>query len=165
MSSMRPIILGEYPCTLDERWRLTLPSGLAEPLLGDSPECILAKERAGCLSLWGAAAWQAKFDQRVRLVEQKIQAEVFGEERISRVQLLGRLLSTRHKTVELKGRRRLLVPESFRKFLGVGHDPPDNEVVVVGAAVCVEIWKPEAWQRYLEGRMPRFQRLFHDLSQ
>ncbi len=66
--------------------------------------------------------------------------------------------------MELKGRGRLLVPEGFRKFLGVDRDPPDNEVLVVGAAVCVEIWKPDAWLKYLEGRMPKFRRLFHQLS-
>ena len=36
--------------------------------------------------------------------------------------------------------------------------------MVVGAAVCVEIWKPAAWLKYLQGRMPKFRRLFHQLS-
>ena len=116
--------------------------------------CVLAKERSGCLSLWSAEGWEEKHNARVRLVEQKLQADSFGDDRIAQVQLLGRLLSTRHQTVELGGRSRLLVPEGFRKFLGVERDPPENEVLVVGAAVCVEIWKPAAWQSYLEQRMP-----------
>jgi MraZ protein len=157
------IILGEYPCTLDERYRLSIPRRLVEAL-GDTPRCILAKERSGCLSLWNADAWEAKWNARVKLIEQKIQAESFQDDRLGQVQLLGRLLSTRHKTIELKGRGRLLVPESCRKFLGVDRDPPDNEVMVVGAAVCIEIWKPPAWQAYLEQRMPRFRKLFHELS-
>ena len=155
------IILGEFTCTLDERYRLWIPAGLSERL---SPRCILAKERAGCLSLWGAEAWETKLNSRIKLIEQKILADTFGEERIAQVQLLGRLLSTRHKEVELRGRGRLLIPEGFRTFLGVDRDPPDNEVIVVGAAVCVEIWKPAAWLKYLEGRMPKFRRLFHQLS-
>ena len=158
------IILGEYPCTLDERFRLSIPHELTDLLASDSPRCMLAKERAGCLSLWSSEAWEAKLNARIRLVEQKIQAETFGDDRIGQLQLLGRLLSTRHKPVELKGRGRLLIPEGFRKFLGVDHDPPDNEVIVVGAAVCIEIWKPAAWLVYLESRMPRFRRLFHRLS-
>ncbi|MGA2031190.1 MAG: division/cell wall cluster transcriptional repressor MraZ [Thermoguttaceae bacterium] len=165
MSSLSSIILGEFPCSLDERYRLSIPHELADRLVGDSPQCILAKERAGCLSLWNAAAWQAKMDLRVKLLEQKIQADAFGDDRIGRVQLLGRLLSTRHKAVELKNRGRLLLPESFRRFLGVDRDPPANELLVVGAAVCVEIWNPAAWLAYLEKRMPRFRRLFHELSQ
>jgi MraZ protein len=155
------IILGEFPAALDERWRLSIPGGLAE-LLG--PRCILAKERAGCLSLWSAEAWEAKLSSRIKLIEEKLRADAIGEDRLARVQLLGRLLSTRHKLVELKGRGRLLLPEGFRRFLGVDRDPPENEVMVVGAAVCVEIWKPAAWLRYLEARMPKFRRLFHQLS-
>ncbi len=158
------LILGEFPCTLDERFRLTIPQTLAEALTAENPRCMLAKERSGCLSLWSAEGWEEKLNARVRLVEQKLQADSFGDDRIAQVQLLGRLLSTRHQAVELRGRSRLLVPEGFRKFLGVERDPPENEVLVVGAAVCVEIWKPAAWQAYLEQRMPRFRRLFHRLS-
>jgi MraZ protein len=163
MPAPQQIILGEYHCTLDERFRLSLPRKLADSL-GGNGRGILAKERSGCISLWNADAWEAKWSAKVRLLEQKIQAESFGDDRIGQIQLLGRLLSTRQKAIELKGRGRLLVPESFRKFLGVDRDPPDNEVLVVGAAVCIEIWKPQAWQAYLETRMPRFRRLFHELS-
>jgi MraZ protein len=156
------IILGEFPCKLDDRFRLSIPQSLAD-LLGDSTPWMLAKERSGCLSLWNSAAWEGKLHAKVKLVEQKIRADAFGEDRIAQVQLLGRLLSTRHRPVEIKGNR-LLIPEAFRAFLGVDRDPPENEVIVVGAAVCIEIWKPSAWLAYLEKRMPRFRRLFHELS-
>ena len=158
------IILGEFPCKLDERFRLSIPQPLTDLLGTDSTQFMLAKERSGCLSLWNSAAWEAKLLAKIKLVEQKIQADAFGEDRIAQVQLLGRLLSTRHRPVEVKGGSRLLIPEAFRGFLGVERDPPDNEVIVVGAAVCIEIWKPSAWLAYLEKRMPRFRRLFHELS-
>jgi MraZ protein len=165
MPETPPLILGEFSCTLDERFRLSIPRELTDLLGSQSQRCILAKERAGCLSLWNAEAWQPRLTARIKLLEQKLKAQSFGEERIGQVQLLGRLLSTRHRPVELKGRGRLLIPEGFRKFLGVDRDPPQNEVFVVGAAICVEIWKPAAWLTYLEGRMPRFRRLLHELSQ
>ena len=164
MPNPRQLILGEFPCTLDERFRLSIPQNLVELLSDENPRCILAKERSGCLSLWSAEAWEAKLNARIKLVEQKLQADSFGEDRIAQVQLLGRLLSTRHRPVELRGRGRLLIPEGFRTFLGVNSDPPDNEVIVVGAAVCLEIWKPTAWLAYLERRMPKFRRIFHRLS-
>ena len=164
MPNPRQLILGEFPCTLDERFRLSIPPNLVELLTGENPRCILAKERSGCLSLWGAEAWETKLNARIKLVEQKLQADSFGDDRIAQVQLLGRLLSTRHRPVELRARGRLLIPEGFRAFLGVDRDPPDNEVLVVGAAVCIEIWKPAAWLAYLDERMPKFRRLFHRLS-
>ena len=158
------LILGEFLCTVDERFRLSIPHELAELLGSDAAQGILAKERTGCLSLWNSQAWQSKLDARIQLLEQKIQADSFGEDRLGQVQLLGRLLSTRHRPVELRGRGRLLIPEGFRTFLGVERDPPDNEVMVVGAAVCIEIWKPAAWLAYLQRRMPRFRQLLHKLS-
>ena len=40
--------------------------------------------------------------------------------------------------------------------------PP--RVVVVGAAICVEIWNPAAWLEALRHDMPDFGPLFADLS-
>ena len=153
-------IVGEYPRTLDERYRVSLPSELAEPLLSEGSDCILAKERPGCLSLWSAKRWQAQLDEGIDLVKQKIRAGRL-EGRLAEVQLFGRLLSTRQRAVQLTGRSRLLVPEGFREFLGV---EAGGEVLLIGAAVCVELWRPDAWMRYLEKRIPRFRRLFDRLS-
>lgn len=153
-------LLGEFRRTLDDRYRLSVPQELGDLLVADSAECILAKERLGCLSLWRADLWQGQLDEGVELVRRKIQAGKL-QGRIGQVQLLGRLLSTRHKAVQLAGRGRLLIPEGFREFLGVD---PGGEVLVVGAAVCVEIWNPPEWLKYLEARMPKFRRLLNELS-
>jgi len=161
MPASPQLMLGEFQRTLDERYRLSIPSELGDLLATESVECILAKERPGCLSLWAASVWQEKLDAGVQLIEQKMRAGRL-EGRIGHVQLLGRLLSTRHKAVQLAGRGRLLIPEGFREFLGV---ESGGEVTVVGAAVCVEIWRPTAWIQYLQRRMPKFRRLFDDLSQ
>lgn len=161
MPEMQSFILGEYLRTLDERYRVSIPSELSDLLVAESADCILAKERAGCLSLWNAKIWQAKLDEGVQLIQQKMRAGKLGG-RIAQVQRLGRLLSTRHTPVVLAGRGRLLLPEGFREFLAV---EPGGEVMVVGAAVCIELWNPSAWRSYLETRMPRFRRLFDRLSQ
>jgi MraZ protein len=121
---------------------------------------ILAKERPGCLSLWNQELWQGRLDANMDLLRGKMQAGKL-EGRLGQVQMLGRLLSSRHRTVELAGRGRLVVPEGFREFLKV---EAGGEVMVVGAGVCVEIWNPRAWLEYLETRMPRFRRLFDRLS-
>ncbi len=160
MAGPPEFLLGEFRRTLDERYRLSVPHELGDLLVADAAECILAKERPGCVSLWGAAIWQARLDEGVELVRRKMQAGKL-QGRIGQVQLLGRLLSTRHKTVQLAGRGRLLIPEGFREFLGV---EPGSEVLVVGAAVCVEIWNPPYWLKYLEARMPKFRRLLNELS-
>ena len=160
MPGQDDFILGEFQRTLDERFRLSLPPELAERLAADGSDCILAKERPGCLSLWSGKVWKARMDQGVEVVQAKMRAGKL-DGRIAQVQLLGRLLSTRQASVQLAARGRLLVPEGFRQFLQV---EAGKEVTVVGAAVCVEIWNPEAWLRYLEQRIPKFRRLLDQLS-
>lgn len=160
MPGPQEFLLGEFQRTIDDRYRLSIPSEVGDLLAADSLDCILAKERPGCLSLWSAPVWQARLDEGVELVKQKMRAGRL-QERIAEVQLFGRLLSTRHRAVQLAGRGRLVIPEGFREFLGV---EPGGSVQIVGAAVCVEIWNPAAWLKYLEGRMPRFRRLFDQLS-
>jgi transcriptional regulator MraZ len=160
MPGLNQFILGEYRRTLDERYRLTIPSEMGDALAADSADCFLAKERPGCLSLWSASKWKARLDEGVALVEQKMRAGKL-EGRIAQVQRLGRLLSTRHAPVQLAGRGRLSIPEGFREFLGV---QPGEEAMVVGAAVCVEVWRTDAWIQHLQRGIPRFRRLLDELS-
>ena len=77
------------------------------------------------------------------------------------VQDLGRLLSTRHTVVSLAARGRLVVPEGFRDFLAV---EPGNDLLVVGAAVCVELWQPAAWNAFVTSEMPGFRRRIDELT-
>ena len=160
MSQEPDFLIGEFPRSLDERYRVSLPADFADPISAEGDRCILAKERPGCLSLWAAARWEKRMSEGVELVKQKMRAGRL-EGNLTDVQLFGRLLSTRQREVQLAGRGRLLVPESFRSFLGV---EPGGEVLLVGAAVCIELWQPEAFNTYLEKRIPRFRRIFDKLS-
>ncbi len=154
------LITGEFKRTLDDRFRLSLPGELAGLVSDDQGETIVVKERFGCLSLWAARQWQDRIDSGVDLIRQKIQAGRM-QERWSEVQRLGRLLSTRQTTVKLANRSRLLIPEGFRGFLGV---EPNEEVMIVGAVICLEIWNPAAWLETLKEDMPQFNPLFKELT-
>lgn len=158
MAAKGQLILGEHLRRLDERFRVTLPEKLAMAL-GAGP-LVLAKERPGCLSLWTAATWQESLDRGTDLVQAKIAAGRL-QGKLHQVQALGRLLSTRHVQVDPDARNRLLLPEGFRDFLQV---EAGGEVLVVGAAVCVELWNPQSWRSYLERAIPRFRKLFDRLT-
>ena len=145
---------------MDHRFRISLPPELAEPLVDEAGDVILAKERAGCLSLWRSAEWQERMNDGVNLIRQKIIAGRM-EQKWGDVQRLGRMLSTRTRTVRLANRSRLVVPEGFREFLDV---PAESDVMLVGAAICVEIWNPQAWLELLRQEMPAFGPLFKELS-
>ena len=160
MTAADDLLLGEFLRTLDERFRLALPPELVEPLVAAGPDVILAKERAGCLSLWPAAVWKPRLDAAVDVLRTKLQAGLLGQ-RTTQLQDLGRLLSTRQRTVTFAGRGRLVVPEGFREFLAV---EPGGNVVVVGAAVCVELWQPAAWSTFVTAEMPDFRRRIDELT-
>lgn len=160
MTAAADLLIGEFVRSLDERHRLAIPTELADPLTAAGPDCVLAKERAGCLSLWPAAVWQPQIDAAVEVVRSKLRAGLLNQ-RVGQLQDLGRLLSTRHKQVTLAGRGRLVLPEGFREFLGV---EPGSELVIVGAAVCVELWQPAAWQAFIAAEMPDFRRRFDELT-
>ena len=160
MTAAASLLIGEFVRTLDERFRLALPPELLDPLLASGPKLVLAKERAGCLSLWAAAIWQPRIDAAVGVVRSKIQAGLLAQ-RVGDVQDLGRLLSTRHTVVSLAARGRLVVPEGFREFLAV---EPGGDLIVVGAAVCVELWQPAAWSAFVTSEMPGFRQRIDDLT-
>ncbi|MCC7084908.1 MAG: division/cell wall cluster transcriptional repressor MraZ [Pirellulales bacterium] len=160
MSREHDFLQGEFARTLDERFRLSIPQELADPLSASGVHCVLVKEQTGCLSLWPAAAWQSKTNSAVELLQAKMRAGKL-DGRITEVQTLGRLLSTRHKDVQLAGRGRVLIPEGFREFL---HVEAGGDLMVIGAAVCVEIWNPAAWRAHLEAQLPSFQQLFDQLA-
>ncbi|MCO6044832.1 division/cell wall cluster transcriptional repressor MraZ [Aeoliella sp. ICT_H6.2] len=163
MPSVEGLLLGEVARTLDDRFRLSLPNELVSGLVESETKnatCLLAKERPGCLSLWNLDRWQKHLDDGVALVKSKIEAGKL-DGRVAEVQQLGRLLSTRHREIPLAGRGRLVIPEGFREFLGV---EAGGNVMLVGAAVCVEIWNPDHWSTAIGDQMPTFRELFDQLS-
>jgi len=160
MAVTTDLLLGEFQRTLDDRYRLGLPAELLDPLTTAGQELVLAKERSGCLSLWTAATWKPRLDAAVDVLRSKLVAGSLAQ-RIDQVQDLGRLLSTRQRTVTLAGRGRLVIPEGFREFLGV---EPGGELLVVGAAVCVELWNPAAWGDFITAEMPAFRQRIDELT-
>jgi MraZ protein len=154
------LIQGEFVRTFDTRCRVTLPTGFVEALGGVETEVTLAKQRPGCLSVWNARRWNPRLESDRGLFEAKLMAGKL-QQRLLDVQRLGRLLSTRHASLRIDARGRLLIPEGFREFLQAQRD---SSVMVIGAAVCVEIWLPQRWMPYLRKQIPSFRRLFDDLT-
>ncbi len=154
------LYLGEWARSLDERHRLSLPVEWVATLADEAGQCVLAKERPGCLSVWNSQRWESYLADGMDLVSSKIRSGRLAG-RLDQVQMLGRLLSTRHRTVPIAGRGRIGIPDSFRDFLEV---EPGENLMVVGAAVCVEIWQPRRWSEHIGEHMPEFRKLFDQLA-
>lgn len=154
------LIRGEFSQKLDDRFRLTLPSEFREVFHPENGNGVVVKERSGCISLWEQTVWQEEMDGRIEIVQQKLKLRDLNR-KMSELQAFGRLLSTKSRPVQITERGRFLIPEGFREFLGV---EAKQDVMVVGAAVCLEIWHPQKWITYVEDRMPKFRRLLDKLS-
>ena len=159
MADSSELLLGEFVRVIDDRFRLTLPTEFADQLGDSEGHCLLAKERPGCLSLWSADRWQQKHQEDVELLWHKLRSGRL-EGRVAEVQAVGRLLSTRQRPVQLAGRGRMVVPEGFREFLGV---EAGGSVMVIGAAICVEVWHPQKWNEQMEKEMPEFRTMIDRL--
>jgi MraZ protein len=97
----------------------------------------------------------------MKSLTQRVRDNLFDSHRIPDVQRVSRLISTRAKPVQLGQRGRLLIPEGFREFLAV---QPNTELMVIGAGVCVEIWRPSAWLDYLKSDLESFNTLFRQVA-
>lgn len=134
---------------------------MAAAIGGEAGECLIAKERPGCLSLWQRDTWEEKQRQAEAIVSSKL-ASGRLDSRLGDVQRLGRLLSTRQRTLPIAGRGRIVIPEGFRELLAV---EAGEDVMVVGAAVCIEIWNLNHWAEFIGNEMPAFRDLFEELAQ
>ena len=154
------LIFGEYRRLLDERFRLSLPSELIRSWGEGRTEAVLAKEKPGCVSLWQTESWEGGMESGLDVVRSRMEAGRLRDQ-MSLLQTFGRLMSTRHRRVHIAGRGRLALPEGFREFLGA---EPGSELIVVGAAVCIEIWQTEAWRDCLKQEISQFSEILEQLS-
>lgn len=155
------VILGEFRRVFDDRYRIALPAEMVDFLGAATAPAVLVKEQDGCLSVWRPETWNQHYERFMKNLSNKVREDLFESRQIPEVQRLSRLISTRSKHVQLGGRGRLLVPEGFREFLAV---EPNQEVMLIGAGVCLEIWRPTAWQAYLKSDLETFNTLFRQMA-
>jgi len=159
MTETKKLITGEFSRTVDNRYRLTLPDEFKEVFKPDSGKCVIVKEKPGHLSLWDESTWKQQHEKRLEMVMNRFDLGYLAGN-MSELQRLGRLLSTRSRQIQLADRARFLLPEGFREFLAV---EPKQEVMIVGAAVCIDIWHPQKWISYIEEDIPQFDTLLESL--
>ncbi|GHT10115.1 hypothetical protein FACS1894170_01750 [Planctomycetales bacterium] len=160
MTNTKELITGEFSRTVDDRFRLTLPSEFDKVFKPNDGKCVIVKEGPGCLSLWDETVWKSNLNDRLGVMHAKLKAGTLGIN-TPNLQRFARLLSTRHRDVQLAGRARLMLPEGFREFLGI---EPQSDVMVIGAGVCIEIWNPKKWIDYVENDISQFGTLLETFS-
>ena len=159
MLGTKKLITGEFSRTIDDRSRLTLPDEFKEIFKPESGKCVIVKESPGHLSLWEETIWKQHLDSRIEMVRQRYETGYLAGN-LPDLQRLGRLLSARYRHVQMAERARFLLPEGFREFLDV---EPKQDVMIVGAWHCIEIWNPQKYFSNIEGDIPQFGNLLENL--
>ena len=132
------LLTGNYPRTLDEKKRLTLPKRVRDQL-GDQ-ELFVTPGQDQCLWLFtqsGLEQLAAKLDE----------APATDTE----VRVFRRLFFTRTEQLELDNAGRILIPEWQVQQAGLKH-----EVVLLGVRDHLEIWDAGRWHTYRAENEPRF---------
>jgi MraZ protein len=125
------MFLGQYHHSLDEKGRMTIPASFRELL------------ENGVYLIQG-------FDQNLKLLTESAFMEMAGKvnslsETDPKIRMLRRLVFSNAGKVELDRLGRILIPNFLREFAKL-----DNEAVIVGVGVAIEIWSPQAWQGQVE---------------
>ena len=159
MAGTKKLITGEFSRTVDDRFRLSLPDEFKDVFKPESGKCVIVKEKPGHLSLWDENTWMREYDQRIKMVQERYTMGYLADKMVD-VKRFGRLLSALYRHVQLAERGRLSLPEGFREFLAV---EPKQDVMVIGAFHCIEIWHPQKWIEYAKEDIPQFGDLMESL--
>ena len=116
-------MIGQYQHNIDAKGRLFIPAKFREEL-GDAFYVTIGLD--GCLSVYSDAKWAD--------LTEKFDALPLSKARSMRV------LFANAAKCEPDAQGRILIPAKLREYAAL-----DKEVIINGAAKCLELWNPERW--------------------
>ena len=134
-------LLGEYPCKVDAKGRLSFPARLRKELEPVIKQGLVLNrdifER--CLVLSPAPEWNKVSSELARLSRYNRDHQQFQ-----------RMFMKGATHVELDGAGRVTVPALLLTYAGIDLQA-DNEVIVSGLGEKVEVWAKPAYDRHVLG--------------
>ena len=135
---------GTYRHRIDAKGRVPVPAPFRRALAASGEAALVATRLDECLAVYPGREW-------ARLEAQLSQLPAFNKN----VKALTRALLSRAVDCEVDVQGRILLPSELRSAAGLA-----REAVLVGVLNRVEIWSPEAWDRFLR----ESERLLDDTS-
>lgn len=128
-------LLGEFPCKVDAKGRLRLPSGLLEQLPQDEKDLfVINRGFENCLNLYPKKVWDEKSVQVNQLNDFDLASRRFK-----------RAFFNGASHLRKDGSDRVNLPNQL-----LGHAGAKDEVVLAAMNDRVEIWSAEAWKKQME---------------
>lgn len=151
---MAILFLSEDLAAVSSDFRVQIPKRAREELaLEEGTSCVFAGRSEDCVGLWALETWNREIQPRIDAILGRDGPVVRIEQFLSVFPLIDRL---HRDAVREKGRIRLppqfegiVEPTQHRKKLR-------NAVAIVHCGLCVEIWRPSAWEALQKQQWPRF---------
>ena len=132
-------LLGEYPCKIDPKGRLRLPTGLLEQLpLEEQDHFVINRGLEKCLMLYPKKVWDQKSAQVNQLNDFDTQARLFK-----------RAFYRGATPIRKDGSDRLNIPNQLLEWAGVA----DGEVMLAAVNDKIEIWSAAEYEAQLGGEI------------
>ncbi len=129
-------LLGEYPCKVDPKGRLRLPSGLLDQLpVEEQDQFVVNRGLERCLMLYPKRVW----DERSALVNELNDFD-------TQARLFKRAFYRGATPLKRDGSDRLNLPNQLLEWAGIG----EGEVVLAAVNDKIEIWAAAAYEAQME---------------
>jgi MraZ protein len=122
------MFLGQYERSLDDKFRLAIPSELRAGL---GTGAVLTRSFDNCLCIYPAARWESLARAVDDLPQVRTEARV-----------LARSVFSGAVPCEFDRQGRVVIPAFLREHAGINGD-----VIIIGVGSRVELWSKDAWGR------------------
>ncbi|MGQ0678070.1 MAG: division/cell wall cluster transcriptional repressor MraZ [Actinomycetota bacterium] len=140
----RPVLMGEFMHTLDEKGRMFVPARWRDELVG---QVVVTKGHEQCLYVMTLERFETRRGQLEQLSTNR---------KVNRDHNRRFFSSASEEAVDRSGR--MSIPATLRLYAGL-----EKEIVVIGVSERAEIWDREMWTRYQEG-IPSYEELAEQLD-
>lgn len=124
-------LLGEFPCKIDNKGRLRMPSGLLDQLPGDErDQFVINRGFEGCLNLYPKKVWDEKSAQVKQLNGFDLKSRMFK-----------RAFLNGAAHLKKDGADRVNLPNTLLAYAGI-----KGGALLVGVDEHIELWSAAKWE-------------------
>jgi MraZ protein len=141
-------LLGEYPCKIDPKGRLRLPTGLLDQLPAEEREnFVVNRGFEKCLNLYPKKVWDVKSAEVTQLNDFDTKGRLFK-----------RNFFRGATPVKKDSADRLNLPNQLLEYAGITGD-----IVVAAVDNRIEIWSEEEWEKQMSMSPEEFSELAQEV--